>query len=501
MTTLQPRKPYTDEELKVLYPSGLELVQAQVLLRHGERTPVSARFQNVGLHPYWPYCKSASHLRNVVLEANKDGVVFSALEWKKRLESFGVGTDSPLLATGATGGVDDICEMGMLTDKGRETTHSLGKRLRELYVKQLGFLPEIIDSSEFMYLRATPVPRALESLQQTFVGLYPEDKRTADFPPPTILLRNLSEEQLLPNEGGCARFRTLMKAYAKRTADRWNSSEEMDYLNSVYGKYMPEGTRVAVDAKPRLSGIMDTVNSTLAHGPETKLPDIFYDTKAVETMEKINVEEWFAGFKESREYRTLGMGSLLGDITERIVANVEASNLGSQDNTVVKFGMSGCHDTTLAGTLASLGAYETQRWPPYTSHVALEVFRKSTAASAARASSEKDVPAMNAAAANKPISPPGKTLPTIGRKALQEMTEDELKRIEGHYVRIRYNDEPVTIPGCKAAGNHLEGDESFCTLAAFKSIVDKITPKNWKTECSKVDKDNILPAKPEPAGY
>lgn len=180
----------------------------------------------------------------------------------------------------------------MLTDKGRETTHSLGKRLRELYVKQLGFLPEIIDSSEFMYLRATPVPRALESLQQTFVGLYPEDKRTADFPPPTILLRNLSEEQLLPNEGGCARFRTLMKAYAKRTADRWNSSEEMDYLNSIYGKYMPEGTRVAVDAKPRLSGIMDTVNSTLAHGPETKLPDIFYDTKAVETMEKINVEEW-----------------------------------------------------------------------------------------------------------------------------------------------------------------------------------------------------------------
>lgn len=195
------------------------------------------------------------------------------------------------------------------------------------------------------------------------------------------------------------------------------------------------------------------------------------------------------------------MGSLLGDITERIVANVEASNLGSQDNTVVKFGMSGCHDTTLAGTLASLGAYETQRWPPYTSHVALEVFRKSTAASAARAYSEKDVSAMNAAAANKPISPTGKTLPTIGRKTLQEMTEDELKRIEGHYVRIRYNDEPVTIPGCKAAGNHLEGDESFCTLAAFKSIVDKITPKNWKTECSKVDKDNILPAKPEPAGY
>ncbi|KAL1880660.1 hypothetical protein Daus18300_001272 [Diaporthe australafricana] len=501
MTTLQPRKPYTEEELKALYPPGLELVQAQVLLRHGERTPVSARFQNAGLHPYWPYCKSASHLRNVVLEANKGGVMFSALEWKKRLESFGEGTDAPALVTGATGGVDDICEMGMLTDKGRETTHSLGRRLRGLYVEQLGFLPETIDSAEFMYLRATPVPRALESLQQTFIGLYPENKRNANFPPPTILLRNLADEQLLPNEGGCMRFRTLMKAFAKRTADRWNSSEEMDYLNGIYGKYMPEGTRVAVDGKPRLSGIMDTVNSTLAHGPETKLPDIFYDVKAVETMEKIGVEEWFAGFKESREYRTLGMGSLLGDITARMVANVEASNSGDRSNNVVKFGMSGCHDTTLAGTLASLGAYNTQRWPPYTSHIALEVFRKSTASSAANASGKNNAPAVNVAATAKPISPAGKAMPSIGRKTLQEMTEGELKQIEGHYVRIRYNDQPVTIPGCKAVGNHLEGDETFCTLTAFKGIVDKITPKNWKKECSKIDKDNVLPAKPEPAGY
>ena len=52
MTTLQPRPPYTPEELKALYPSGLELQLGQVLLRHGERSPVSARFQNAGLAPF-----------------------------------------------------------------------------------------------------------------------------------------------------------------------------------------------------------------------------------------------------------------------------------------------------------------------------------------------------------------------------------------------------------------------------------------------------------------
>lgn len=198
------------------------------------------------------------------------------------------------------------------------------------------------------------------------------------------------------------------------------------------------------------------------------------------------------------------MGSLLGDITARMVANVEASHFGkNQGTTVIKFGMSGCHDTTLAGTLASLGAYETQRWPPYTSHIALEVFRKSTGASASRASGHSEVPAAGPAAAPaaNPSSLAGSALQGIGRKTLQEMTPEELKRIEGHYVRVRYNDEPVTIPGCKAAGNHLDGDETFCTLTAFKAIVDKITPKNWRQECANGDKGNALPLKPEPAGY
>jgi acid phosphatase len=48
MSTLTPRAPYSQEELEKLYPANLELRLVQVLLRHGERAPVSARFQNVG---------------------------------------------------------------------------------------------------------------------------------------------------------------------------------------------------------------------------------------------------------------------------------------------------------------------------------------------------------------------------------------------------------------------------------------------------------------------
>ena len=36
---------------------------------------------------------------------------------------------------------------------------------------------------------------------------------------------------------------------------------------------MPETSpRVAIDAHPRLAGVMDTINASDAHGPATKLP-------------------------------------------------------------------------------------------------------------------------------------------------------------------------------------------------------------------------------------
>lgn len=375
---------------------------------------------------------------------------------------------------------------GMLTDVGRLSTLALGERLRTLYVHQLKFLPSTISSADFIYLRATPVPRALQSLQQSFAGLYPMHTRTGNFPPPTILVRTMADETLFPNDSTCRRFAALSQAFGQRTAQRWNASEEMAYLSKIYGKWMPEGNggKVAVDAKPRLSGIMDTVNSTLAHGPETRLPKEFYDPKAREILERIGTEEWFSGYKESQEYRKLGIGALLGDVTARMVGSVEHSpadgeyelmRTSDQNHTAVKFGMSGCHDTTLASCLASLGAFNTDRWPPFTSHIAFELFRDASKTNALGTQDEALViPAPPKTSWIGSIVPWGSAPTTagkppagIGRKPTDELKEEERHKLEGYYVRIRYNDEVVTIPGCKPPGNHLEGDETFCTLVCF----------------------------------
>ncbi|KAK4211946.1 histidine phosphatase superfamily [Rhypophila decipiens] len=516
MSSLVPRAPYTDDELRKLYPAGLELQLVQILMRHGERTPVSARFQNTGLHPFWPYCASVRQMKSTILGAND--APFNTLQWKRHLETFG-SNDEPIAATGPKGELDDICDMGALTDLGRQSTSQLGARLRHLYIDRLHFLPPKINTTDFMYLRSTPVPRALESMQQAFSSLYPASTILPDsqgtLPIPTILTRAPADETLYPNDGNCRRFAALSRAFAQRTADKWNTSEQMEYLNKLFSKWMPQNSpRVAVDSRPRLSGIMDTINATAAHGPGTKLPKEFYDAKGKAIIETIAVEEWFAGYKESQEYRTLGIGGLLGDIVGRMVGSVErpgGNNSGEersryellrkagQGHPQIKFGLSGCHDTTLAGALASLGAYETVEWPPFTSHIAFEMFRRkselpppppTTTSSSAKKSWWGSLFKSSTTAENG-----------IGRRAATTLSPEEKEGLDGYFVRVRYNDEVVTIPGCKKPGNHLQGDESFCTLAAFKEIVDKFTPRNWKQQCRENLDKPAFPPQPEPAGY
>ena len=260
----------------------------------------------------------------------------------------------------------------------------------------------------------------------------------------------------------------------------------MAYLNKLYSKWMPETSKeVAVDGHPRLSGIMDTINSTLAHGPDTRLPNEFYDEKGREILEKIGVEEWFQGYNESQEYRTVGIGALVGDVVSRMVGHIRNKggdglleiggrlgepSIGRGGEKGIKFAMSGCHDTTLAAMLSSLGAYDTQRWPPYTSHLAVELFKK-TNTQGQNLSETTHKASFWSSLFGKPIevfkgAGLAENEEVAVRKPVNNMSPDEKAKLDGYFVRLRFNDRPMTVPGCKLPGNHLEGDESFCTLVS-----------------------------------
>ena len=261
----------------------------------------------------------------------------------------------------------------------------------------------------------------------------------------------------------------------------------MDYVNSLISKWMPEGSkRIAVDSHPRLSGVMDTVNATLAHGPKTRLPSQFYDPKGREIIDKIGVEEWFSGYKESEEYRKVGIGALVGDIVSRMIGNLEKRvsdgmlEIGGEDGNLgrgrggeklIKFAMSGCHDTTLAAVLCSLGAFEGEKWPPYTSHVAIELFSDAKDSKDVSFEEERSVGQKQTIRSGLFGLTKKDVLASEGleRKPTDEFTPSEKEKMRGKYVRVMYNDRPMVIPGCKVPGNHLRGDESFCTLVRIPS--------------------------------
>ena len=138
-----------------------------------------------------------------------------------------------------------------------------------------------------------------------------------------------------------------------------------------------------------------------------------------------------------------------------------------------KFAMSGCHDTTLGGLLTSFGAFKDESWPPFTSHIALELFQQRASVSGAAVNATGVLPKTSSPShswlpsffsSSTPSSWSSTTSSEISRKPLSSYSAQEKSKLEGHYVRIRYNDRPLTIPGCRTPGNHLDGDESFCTL-------------------------------------
>lgn len=418
-----------------------------------------------------------------------DNSAWTTLNWRRKLETLGpMGVQ--VTAKGAEGKTEGLCISGELTDRGRETTLALGQHLRRLYVDQLGFMPSEISNASLIYLRSTHMPRAMESLQQAFTGMYPLELRDKSFQP-TITMRRWQDDQLFPNTYGCKRFDILHKAFSKIACKTWDESPEMEYINSKIQKYMPDKRPVAVQSHPALIGILDTNNARLAHGPSVALPKEFDDKALRINMEKIAVDEWFAGYSKNREYRMVGIGGLVGDILENIGKYIENKN-GAE----WKFSLNGCHDTTLAGIMSSFGIFQHEPWPPFTSHIAVETFQS------------KDRPS---ASASGVLSRLFSTTPApISRTPFDELSTKQKHRLQGYYVRIRYNNRAYTIPGCKAPGKHFDGDESFCTLvcsgiyfplwrrcgqvvtmananlslqAAFKEIADKFVPRDWRGAC------------------
>ncbi|RAK95869.1 phosphoglycerate mutase-like protein [Aspergillus ibericus CBS 121593] len=430
------------------------------------------------MYTVWPLCAGVRHRRTGLLDNAKQEKNIP-LGWQRVIETFDTD-DGPLVPNDS----DNLCFHGELTDHGRAAMVALGAELRRLYIDRLNFLPAVLTKPDTISFRASPYPRALESLQHVIMGLLPPGTRASSFGQPRIVMRSPEEETLLPNEDYCERFIQISKAYARRTAAKWNHSAEVDHLNMLLGKFMPPRQLIAVDSRPSIHAIHDIVSCTSASGsPGIRLPREFHDDGTVQIIEHIAYEEEFGMYQENEEARRLGIGSILGDVVQRMVNTAQRQADDTRPGSSPKLFLAGSHDSTVGAIATSLGSVDltgSGNWPPYGSVLAIELFQDQNTA---------------------PSLDGGSSLPLIGRSPVSELSDQQKQFLQQYYVRLRYNNRVLVVPGCRLPGRNWRGDKSFCTLAAFKEIVDRFTPTAWRELCARRLDQPCFPAKSEPAGY
>lgn len=54
----------------------------------------------------------------------------------------------------------------------------------------------------------------------------------------------------------------------------------------------------------------------------------------------------------------------------------------------------------------------------------------------------------------------------VGRLPVRKLKVEIPQGPDEYFVRVKYNDRIMALPGCRTEGKHLEGDETVCTLVS-----------------------------------
>ncbi|KAK0552889.1 hypothetical protein OC846_002727 [Tilletia horrida] len=436
--------------------SRLELAQVHFYLRHGERTPVRTRLENSrpAIPSRWNLCHASSLMRANVLQLRQGQPAVETLPVQRIVEA----SSSKLVPSSPLGGE---CLPGELTNLGRMTTFEIGTKLRSLYVDRLGFIPDTVtagDQDLFLF-RSTNMSRTVETCQQAIAGLLPTQAREQGGDRsfvPRILVKNFLTETLLPNTLGCSRFRNLDRHYAEQAALKHNP--QLEALDATLASHN-DGFPIRVDGHPRLSGLFDTIRAADAHG--YPVPEAFVAPTVIELVNRAIVSEWFSGYydpdtKKATEFKRLAMGRLLTELQTQIDAKI-----AQPEQNKLKLGIYSTHDTTLAGILCTLDVFDHQ-WPSFAASVNFELFRRAKAESG-KAGGQSSVMRFFG----------------LGDARNSSGTEE-------HFIRVRYGDQTLRLPACAGPGKHLDGHEEFCTVDAFREIVESLRHPDglsWEAEC------------------
>jgi len=300
------------------------------------------------------------------------------------------------------------CSEGQLTAQGAEELRDLGADFATAYINT-GFLSSRLDPSQ-VYVRSTNIDRTFESAINLMLGLYPltDDVCTIADVLNIYTLDEETEDMYPPSTGQCPKLDAILAARA-------HQPDWVQRLNAMKptAAYLETLWKLKDGSITDWTAFLDLFEARLYAGAP---PLVGITQDIIDSVLNVSSYELHA-LADSVEAQRLIIGRFIGEILSNIKNKI--SGLITQ-----KFYLLSGHDTTLGPVLSALQAFGPYGWPPYASHIVIEL----------------------------------------------------LSDVSGNYfVTVTYNSQKLVLPGC---------GQFICTLDNFTKLIQPVIPDNWNTECT-----------------
>ena len=306
-----------------------DLLQKVLIMRHGDRGPISESAGSIVLDP---------------------------AVWSKRMPSAEkiCAWDHAFPVDGPTLAIDAGHEpFGSLTTVGAQQCHALGTALRRQLEEHA---PHLIPSApEHIAVRATNIRRTQHSVQNLLFGLLAGEPFTVP-----ITVNPFERETLLPNPRVCPTLQRRLEEIKGTETVAPADAAVLDAAAAAMG-YGDAG-------QLRLDQAREVLCCKLAHGDP--LPAGISEEMLVRLM-RINARRWGHRFADDVVKR-LGMGQLLHEIASSLSAAAQPVGSDAPPGLVILSG----HDSSIVPLLVALGpGLFDDEWPFYAASVAIELGR------------------------------------------------------------------------------------------------------------------------------
>ncbi|ORY02207.1 phosphoglycerate mutase-like protein [Basidiobolus meristosporus CBS 931.73] len=329
------------------------LVHVQLVVRHGDRTPV------------WPltYEHDVSWDCDEVQEysrLNGPEVEYDGSEFKYQVIIPKKDSLSSSFWKGS-------CINGQLTTKGKLQHISLGRALREIYVNKLKFLPKKLSDTRLLFIRSSDVTRTKQSAQSILNGLYPKSKH--DTHDPLVIHYEPGEiETMKFNKWICPRYTQLSNDMIN-TSYYQNYLEEAQELKSKLDRIL---TPQSLNWPNRtMVSYMDSMRCRQCHQKPLPCRGGECVTKRMTDDLFRLVDKEYAYTHRDAELADKANAVVVGWIMRNILSGIQ---LTRHSEAKAKFEIFSGHDDTIFGLLGLLKAKD-MRWPPFASNIIFELWR------------------------------------------------------------------------------------------------------------------------------